>query len=84
MFAVRYPDYFDASLPLSRVGRLIIADNVVRKGAIIDRQSTDANINGMRRFFEQLRNERRISATAIQTVGIKGYDGFAIGLVTSA
>lgn len=78
-----YADYLEASLRLSRAGTLIIADNVVRKGAIIDAQSTDANISGMRRFFERLRNEPRISATAIQTVGTKGYDGFAFALVTS-
>lgn len=78
-----YADYLDASLRLSRTGTLIIADNVVRKGAVIDAQSTDANIRGMRRFFERLQNEPRISATAIQTVGSKGYDGFAIALVTS-
>ncbi len=79
-----YSEYLEASLRLSRSGTLIIADNVVRKGAVIDAQSTDANISGMRRFFERLRNEPRISATAIQTVGSKGYDGFAIALVISA
>jgi predicted O-methyltransferase YrrM len=78
-----YADYLDASLQLSRTGTLIIADNVVRKGAVIDAQSTDANISGMRRFFERLQNEPRVSATAIQTVGSKGYDGFAFVLVTS-
>ena len=79
-----YADYLEASLQLSRVGALIIADNVVRKGVIIDAQSKDANISGMRRFFEALRNESRISATAKQTVGSRGYDGFAIALATSA
>lgn len=79
-----YSEYLEASLRLSRAGTLIIADNVVRKGAIIDAQSTDANISGMRRFFERLRSEPRISATAIQTVGSKGYDGFAIARVISA
>jgi predicted O-methyltransferase YrrM len=79
-----YADYLEASLRLSRAGTLIIADNVIRKGAVIDAQSTDANISGMRRFFERLRIEPRISATAIQTVGSKGYDGFAIALVKSA
>jgi predicted O-methyltransferase YrrM len=79
----RYADYLEASLRLSRTGTLVIADNVVRKGAVIDARSTDTNISGMRRFFERLQNEPRISATAIQTVGSKGYDGFAIGRVTS-
>ena len=78
-----YAEYLEASLRLSRVGTLIIADNVIRKGAVIDAQSTDANVCGMRRFFERLQNEPRISATAIQTVGSKGYDGFAIAVVTS-
>ena len=78
-----YAGYLEASLKLSRVGTLIIADNVIRKGAVIDAQSTDANVRGMRRFFERLQNEPRISATAIQTVGSKGYDGFAIAVVTS-
>jgi predicted O-methyltransferase YrrM len=78
-----YADYLEASLRLSRVGTLIIADNVIRKGAIIDAQSTDVNISGMQRFFERLQNQPRISATAIQTVGSKGYDGFAIALVRS-
>jgi predicted O-methyltransferase YrrM len=79
-----YADYLEASLRLSRAGTLIIADNVIRKGAVIEAQTTDPNISGMRRFFERIRNEPRISATAIQTVGSKGYDGFAIGIVTSA
>lgn len=78
-----YADYLEASLQISRVGTLIIADNVIRKGAIIDAQSTDVNISGMQRFFERLQTEPRISATAIQTVGSKGYDGFAIALVRS-
>jgi predicted O-methyltransferase YrrM len=50
---------------------------------VIDAQSTDANVRGMRRFFKRLQNEPRISATAIQTVGSKGYDGFAMAIVTS-
>jgi predicted O-methyltransferase YrrM len=79
-----YADYLEASLQLSRAGTLIIADNVIRKGAVIDAQSADANVSGTRRFFERLGDEPRVSATAIQTVGSKGYDGFAIALVTSA
>jgi predicted O-methyltransferase YrrM len=62
---------------------LIIADNVVRKGAVIDGASSDLNVQGMRRFNELLAAEPRVSATAIQTVGSKGYDGFALALVTA-
>jgi predicted O-methyltransferase YrrM len=78
-----YPDYFAWALKLSRRGTLIIADNVVRKGAVIDGDSSDPNVQGMRRFNEILAAEPRVSATAIQTVGSKGYDGFALALVTA-
>ena len=76
------PDYFTWALKLSRHGTLIIADNVVRNGAVIDAASEDPSVQGVRRFNELLSNEPRVSATAIQTVGSKGYDGFAIALVT--
>jgi predicted O-methyltransferase YrrM len=78
-----YPDYFAWALRLSRRGSLIIADNVVRKGAVIDAATDDPVIQGVRRFNELLAAEPRVSATAIQTVGSKGYDGFAIALVTA-
>jgi len=78
-----YPDYLTWGLKLSRRGSLIIADNVVRKGAVIDAASGDADVQGVRRFNELLAAEPRVSATAIQTVGSKGYDGFAIGRVTA-
>jgi predicted O-methyltransferase YrrM len=77
------PDYFAWSLKLSRCGSLIIADNVVRKGAVVDAASTDTAVQGVRRFNELLAAEPRVSATEIQTVGSKGYDGFAIALVTA-
>ena len=76
-----YPDYFRWALKLSRPGTMIIADNVVRKGAVVDAESTDANVQGVRRFIEQVAAERRVSATTIQTVGSKGYDGLCITLV---
>jgi predicted O-methyltransferase YrrM len=76
-----YPQYLDWSLRLSRPGTMIIADNVVRKGAIIEADSLDPDVQGMRRFNELLAAERRVSATAIQTVGSKGYDGFALAVV---
>src|SRR5690606_23507526 len=77
------PDYFTWALKLSRKGTLIIADNVVRDGAVIDADSDDPNVQGIRRFNELVAAEPRVSATAIQTVGSKGYDGFALILVTS-
>lgn len=73
-----YPEYFSWALKLSRPGSLIIGDNVVRNGAVIDANSDDANVQGVRRMFEMMAGEPRVSATAIQTVGTKGYDGFAI------
>jgi predicted O-methyltransferase YrrM len=76
------PDYLAWALKLSRRGSLIIGDNVVRSGAVIDTDSGDPNVQGVRRFMELLATEKRLSATAIQTVGSKGYDGFAIALVT--
>ncbi|MBW4646706.1 MAG: O-methyltransferase [Goleter apudmare HA4340-LM2] len=77
------PDYFLWALKLSRPGTLIIADNVVRQGAVIDATSEDPNVQGIRRFNEMLAAEPRVSATAIQTVGSKGYDGFAMAIVTA-
>ncbi len=76
------PGYFTWSLALSRVGTVIIVDNVVRNGAVIDASSADPSIQGVRRFNEMLAAEPRVSATTIQTVGSKGYDGFTIMLVT--
>jgi predicted O-methyltransferase YrrM len=77
------PEYLEHALKLSRVGTVIVADNVVRDGAVIDAGSTDKNVLGIRRFSEQLAGDRRLAATAIQTVGTKGYDGFAIALVVA-
>ena len=77
-------DYFTWSLELSREGTVIVVDNVVRGGAVTDAASADPNVLGVRRFNELLAAESRVSATEIQTVGSKGYDGFAIALVTAA
>ena len=77
-----YAEYFAWSVKLSRPGTLIIADNVIRKGAVADPLSSDALVQGIRRFNEALAAEPRVSATEIQTVGSKGYDGLAIILVT--
>jgi predicted O-methyltransferase YrrM len=78
------PEYFEFTLRLSRRGSVIIVDNVVRDGRVIDTKSRDPDIMGIRHFNEMLAAEPRVSATAIQTVGAKGYDGFAIVLVTGA
>lgn len=76
-----YPDYFRWAVKLARRGTVIIIDNVVRDGAVIDPQSADPRVQGVRRFYEVLAAETRVTATAIQTVGGKGYDGFAIAIV---
>jgi predicted O-methyltransferase YrrM len=75
--------YFDWALQLTRPGSIIVVDNVVREGDVIDAVSDSPTVQGVRRFLERLATEPRVSATAIQTVGGKGYDGFAIALVTS-
>lgn len=74
-------DYFAWALQLSRVGTLIIVDNVIREGTVVDVNSTDPGVQGVRRLNQLMASERRVSATAIQTVGEKGYDGFAFALV---
>ncbi len=76
------PGYFSFARKLSRRGSLIIVDNVVRDGRVIDATSRDPDIQGIRRFNETLAAEPGVCATAIQTVGAKGHDGFAIVLVT--
>lgn len=75
------PGYFTWALRLIRRGGLIIVDNVVREGAVIDATSEDAAVQGVRRLNDMLASEKRVSATTIQTVGSKGYDGLTIALV---
>jgi predicted O-methyltransferase YrrM len=77
------PEYFEWSLKLARKGSIIIADNVVREGAVLDAKSKNADIQGIRRFLEMVGKEKRVSGTALQTVSRKNYDGFALVLVTS-
>lgn len=79
---VNTAEYFAWALKLSRKGGVILTDNVVRKGGIVDAASTDANVQGMRRFYEAVAAEPRVTATAVQTVGSKGHDGFSLALVT--
>jgi predicted O-methyltransferase YrrM len=75
------PDYFQWAMRLSKPGSLIIVDNVVREGALIDATTSDASALGVRRLHELLATESRVSATTLQTVGAKGHDGFTIALV---
>ena len=78
------PEYFTYALELSRPGGVIVVDNVVRAGAILEADGEDPRAQGMRRFHELLareQSEHRVSATTIQTVGSKGYDGFTLALV---
>ena len=76
------PADFAWSLKLARKGAVIVADNVVRDGGVIDAASKDASIQGVRRLNEMVAAEKRVSATAVQTVGSKGHDGFAVMLVS--
>ena len=75
--------YFDWAVQLARPGARIVVDNVVRDGAVIDGASADANVQGTRRLFDKVAGDRRVIATAIQTVGAKGYDGFLLAVVQS-
>jgi predicted O-methyltransferase YrrM len=74
-------EYLRHALRLSRPGTLIVADNVIRDGAIVDPGHPDPSVQGVRAFFDALAAEPGVRATAIQTVGSKGYDGFALALV---
>jgi predicted O-methyltransferase YrrM len=78
------PEYLEWSLALARPGTLIVADNLVRGGDVVNHESDDPDVRGVRRFADLLAADPRVSATAIQTVGSKGYDGFALALVDEA
>jgi predicted O-methyltransferase YrrM len=78
-----YPDYLTESLKLCRLGTLLVADNVIRDGAVIDSATGDPRVLGVRRFNALLAADPRVSATALQTVGSKGYDGLAIAVVVA-
>jgi predicted O-methyltransferase YrrM len=75
------PNYFEWALKLSHAGSIIVVDNMVRGGKVIDPDTQDDNIKGVRTLVESLQNEARVSATALQTVGSKGYDGFLVAIV---
>jgi predicted O-methyltransferase YrrM len=76
-----YPEYLTLSLELSRSGTVIFADNIVRGGAVIDPTDPDPRVQGVREFLEFASSDERVEGTVIQTVGSKGYDGFAFLLV---
>jgi predicted O-methyltransferase YrrM len=80
----RNADYFEWAIKLSRPGAVIVVDNVIRDGEVIDANSKDPSILGVRRLNDLLRTEKRVTATTIQTVGSKGYDGFTIAIVLSS
>jgi len=73
--------YLELSLKLAHKGTIIVVDNVVRRGGVIDASSTDANVQGARQFVETLSKDRRLNATTLQTVGSKGWDGFTMIVV---
>ena len=77
------PEYFSWALRLSRRGTIIVVDNVVRAGAVADQGSADAAVLGVRRLNLMMAGEPRVSATTLQTVGAKGYDGFALAVVSA-
>jgi predicted O-methyltransferase YrrM len=79
---VNTPNYFAWALDRTRPGGLIVADNVVRDGTLADGDAADEATRAQRRLHERLRDELRVSATTLQTVGVKGYDGFLIALVS--
>ncbi len=75
------PHYLAWALKLTREGGVIIGDNVVRDGAVVDPASSDASVRGVRTFLDAIAGEPRLSATALQTVGAKGWDGFTLAVV---
>ncbi|MEU5398862.1 O-methyltransferase [Streptomyces sp. NPDC005963] len=77
------PQYVQWALKLSRPGSLIVVDNTVRGGAVVDRDSTDPSVVGTREMYAWVAREPRLDATAVQTVGVKGYDGFLLARVLS-
>lgn len=76
-----YPDYFRACLELSRPGSVMVFDNVIRDGKVIDAGTSDPLVQGVRQLYDDIAAEPRVSATSIQTVGAKGYDGFCMVVV---
>jgi len=80
---VNNPHYLQWALKLARIGTVIIADNVVRGGAVVDADNNDANVRGLREFVQMISDDTRLDATALQTVGEKGWDGLIMAVVKS-
>lgn len=78
---INHAEYFKYALKFGKKGTVIVLDNVVRDGRVGDANSSNPMIQGVRRMFEVLKNEKRVECTALQTVGSKGWDGLAIALV---
>ncbi|GLU32604.1 O-methyltransferase [Trinickia caryophylli] len=76
-----FPQYLDGALALARPGTVIVCDNVVRGGRVVDAHSNDADVQGVRRYYELAGAHPRLTSTAVQTVGSKGWDGFAVSIV---
>jgi predicted O-methyltransferase YrrM len=75
------PVYLEWALRLARTGTIVVVDNVIRDGQVIDASSTDESVKGTRKLFDLIASERRLEATALQTVGSKGYDGLVVAVV---
>jgi predicted O-methyltransferase YrrM len=75
------PVYLEGALKLARAGTILVVDNVIREGAVIDAKSRDASVQGTRKLFDLVAANPRLDATALQTVGSKGYDGFVVAIV---
>lgn len=77
------PNYLELSLKLAKIGTIIIGDNIVRNGDVLDKNSNDNRVIGVQSFLKALSDSPHLDSTALETVGIKGYDGFSLSLVTS-
>jgi len=78
-----YAEYFEWALKLSKPGTVIIADNATREGQVLDDNSTDKRVLGVKKFNKALAENKRVSATIFQTIGTKEHDGMAIAVVNS-
>jgi len=76
-----YAEYFEQALSLSRPGTLIICDNVIREGKVLDKHSPDEKVQGVQRLNEMLSRNKKVTATIVQNVGVKEHDGMAIAVV---
>ena len=76
--------YFSWAMKLTRPGGVIVVDNVVRQGHVVDERSDDQSVLGTRKLFAEMAQDKRMTATALQTVGLKGYDGFTISIVETS